>query len=61
VKLEPVTTITPAGAYGEGIDGQLGMSLLSPFNINIDAKTARDPHLHNRPKLQSYVNCFAAR
>jgi aspartyl protease family protein len=29
------------GAYGDGIDGLLGMSFLSRFNINIDGKTVR--------------------
>ena len=28
-------------AYGDGIDGLLGMSFLSRFNINIDGKTVR--------------------
>jgi aspartyl protease family protein len=27
--------------YGDGIDGLLGMSFLSRFNVNIDAKTVR--------------------
>jgi gag-polyprotein putative aspartyl protease len=29
------------GAYGDGIDGLLGMSFLSRFNINMDGKTVR--------------------
>ena len=29
------------GADGDGIDGLLGMSFLSRFNINIDGKTVR--------------------
>jgi clan AA aspartic protease (TIGR02281 family) len=33
--------VQAGGAYGDGIDGLLGMSFLSRFNINIDAKTVR--------------------
>jgi len=33
--------VQAGGAYGDGIDGLLGMSFLSRFNINIDGKTVR--------------------
>ena len=33
--------IQAGGDYGKGIDGLLGMSFLSRFNLNIDAKTVR--------------------
>jgi clan AA aspartic protease (TIGR02281 family) len=36
-----VPIVVQAGAYGDGIDGLLGMSFLSRFNTNIDAKTVR--------------------
>jgi predicted aspartyl protease len=36
-----VPIVVQAEAYGAGIDGLLGMSFLSRFNINIDAKTVR--------------------
>ena len=36
-----VPIVVQAGGYGKGIDGLLGMSFLSRFNINIDAKTVR--------------------
>jgi clan AA aspartic protease (TIGR02281 family) len=36
-----VPIVVQAGAYGDGIDGLLGMSFLSRFNIEIDAKTVR--------------------
>ena len=39
---EDVPIVVQAGGdYGDGIDGLLGMSFLSRFNINIDAKTVR--------------------
>jgi aspartyl protease family protein len=34
-----VPIVVQAGEYGAGIDGLLGMSFLSRFSINIDAKT----------------------
>jgi aspartyl protease family protein len=37
----PIVIQAQAGPYGEGIDGLLGMSFLSRFNININAKTVR--------------------
>ena len=36
----PVSS-TPEARDGDGIDGLLGMSFLSRFNINIDGKTVR--------------------
>jgi hypothetical protein len=36
-----VPVVAQAGEYGAGIDELLGMSFLSRFNINIDAKTVR--------------------
>jgi predicted aspartyl protease len=36
-----VPVVVQAGGYGAGIDGLLGMSFLSRFSINIDAKTVR--------------------
>jgi len=36
-----VPVVVQAGGYGDGIDGLLGMSFLSRFNINIDAKNVR--------------------
>jgi aspartyl protease family protein len=36
-----VPIVVQAGEYGAGIDGLLGMSFLSRFSINIDAKTVR--------------------
>lgn len=36
-----VPIVVQAGEYGAGIDGLLGMSFLSRFTINIDAKTVR--------------------
>ena len=39
---EDVPIVVQAGGdYGDGIDGLLGMSFLSRFNINIDAKAVR--------------------
>ena len=49
-----IPIVVQAGAYGDGIDGLLGMSFLSRFNINIDAKAVRisprtaDPNGSNR-------------
>jgi clan AA aspartic protease (TIGR02281 family) len=36
-----VPIVVQAGAYGENIDGLLGMSFLSRFNIKIDTKNVR--------------------
>jgi len=36
-----VPIVVQAGEYGAGIDGLLGMSFLSRFTVNIDAKTVR--------------------
>jgi aspartyl protease family protein len=36
-----VPIVVHSGAYGDGIDGLLGMSFLSRFNIIIDGKTVR--------------------
>jgi clan AA aspartic protease (TIGR02281 family) len=36
-----VPIVVQTSEYGEGIDGLLGMSFLSRFNLNIDAKTVR--------------------
>jgi aspartyl protease family protein len=36
-----VPIVVQADGYGDGIDGLLGMSFLSRFNINIDGKTVR--------------------
>jgi clan AA aspartic protease (TIGR02281 family) len=36
-----VPIVVQAGGYGAGIDGLLGMSFLSRFTVNIDAKTVR--------------------
>jgi aspartyl protease family protein len=36
-----VPIVVEDGGYGDGIDGLLGMSFLSRFNINIGAKTVR--------------------
>ena len=39
-----VPIVVQAGEYGAGIDGLLGMSFLSRFSINIDAKRVRISH-----------------
>jgi clan AA aspartic protease (TIGR02281 family) len=36
-----VPIVVQAGTYGERVDGLLGMSFLSRFNVNIDAKNVR--------------------
>jgi clan AA aspartic protease (TIGR02281 family) len=36
-----VPVVVQAGGYGAGIDGLLGMSFLSRFTVNIDARTVR--------------------
>jgi len=43
-----VPVVVQADGYGDGIDGLLGMSFLSRFNINIDAKNVRISPVQSR-------------